>query len=53
MADRTIGTVPPQTIRRLPEATLELGAPETARDVGISSVAGQAVAPTALTGVSE
>jgi hypothetical protein len=39
MGDRAIGTVPPQPTRRRREAALELSAPETARDIGISSVA--------------
>jgi len=39
MGDRAIGTVPPQIKRRRREAALEFSAPETARDIGIFSVA--------------
>ena len=38
MDDRAIGTVPPQPTRGRREAALELSAPETARDIGISLV---------------
>jgi hypothetical protein len=41
MDDRAIGTVPPQTNTPPARAALELSAPETARDIGIFSVAEQ------------
>jgi hypothetical protein len=37
--ERAIGTVPPQANTRPAQGALELSAPETARDIGIFSVA--------------